>query len=63
MHHDGSSNSTEAALALKLTVELHNKTKGRIYTDFFVSDDEFTMRSFIKHEINYDKGKLPINDP
>ena len=59
INHEGSSGSMEAKLALELTTKLFDESKGRVYLNQIVSDDDSTMRALLKHHDNNTKGKLP----
>ena len=63
VNHDGSSGSMEAIVALYLTTDVHTNSKGKVYIEALVSDDDFTMRMLLKHKDNHPKGKLSCMIP
>ena len=63
VNHNGSSGSMEAIVALDLTTDVHTNSKGKVFIEALVSDDDSTMRMLLKHKDNHPKGKLSCMIP
>ena len=63
LNHDGSSKGMEAEAALEIVCEMNEKHDGKIYVKGIVSDDDTTMKAYLKHPDNHPKGRLPKHLP
>ena len=64
INYEGSSGAMESRLALTLTERLFSDSKGRLYIEHLVSDDDSSMRSLLVHKSSdNDKGGLPATIP
>jgi hypothetical protein len=57
VNHFGSSGAMESTLALKLTKQIFEDSKHRVYLEEIVTDDDSTLRSHLQNE--HKGGKLP----
>lgn len=58
INREGSSGSIEEKLALELTEQLFNETKGRVYLHKKLSDDDSTMWALLQYPDHNKMGKL-----
>ena len=63
INSEGSSGAMESEVALRLAIGIYRKWGGMVYIKFIVSDDDSTMRAYLQHRCNNDKGKLPDDIP
>ena len=60
---EGSSKAMEAYGALSLVKKIYNKTKGEVFVEAMVLDDDASVRSILTHESVNPKGQLPEEIP
>ena len=54
----------EADGALKLIIDLNDKTDAKVNIEYIAADDDSTMRALLRHQSTTStKGKLPTNIP